>query len=283
MCERIIHQIWMQGLDRAPEYFRSYSKRIRDMHPDWPYMFWDEARIQSLVGTQDAWRSKYATFVHLHQRVDFAKLLIIFTHGGIVIDADAYTVRKLDSLFDEHADASLIVSEVRQFAKPVGWIQSLLGCGDTGKCINNGSYIGKARSRVLAAMIDRLLAVPGCEPSTGKMSCIQATTGPPVFHRLVREYARDPTSRVVVLEYTTLEPCLSTLCEISERTYVAHAHELTWCSPAFVWFVRLYVRHHAIVNVGVILFILMVLALISFLVYRIIARSTKKTPKNSGA
>ena len=49
-------------------------------------MLWDEARIQSLVGTQDAWRAKYATLVHLHQRVDFAKPLILFKHGGIVID-----------------------------------------------------------------------------------------------------------------------------------------------------------------------------------------------------
>ncbi len=49
-------------------------------------MLWDEARIQSLVGTRNAWRAKYATLVHLHQRVDFAKPLILFKHGGIVID-----------------------------------------------------------------------------------------------------------------------------------------------------------------------------------------------------
>jgi len=278
MCERIIHQIWMQGQHKAPDYFLSYSKRTRDMHPEWPYMFWDEPRIQSLVGTQDAWRAKYATFVHLHQRVDFAKLLILFTHGGIVIDADAYTIRKLDSLFDEHADASLIVSELRQFTRPVGWLHNLVSCGTTGTCVNNGCFIAKAGSRVLAMIIDRFLAVPGCEPGTGKMKCIQATTGPPVFHHLVRDYTRDPANRVVVLEYDKLEPCISTSCEISDRTYIVHAHEHTWFNPAFVRFVRIYLRHHEAFNVAVILLALMVLALISFLVYRVIARSTKKTP-----
>jgi mannosyltransferase OCH1-like enzyme len=276
MCERIIHQIWMQGHHKAPEYFLSYSKRIRDMHPEWPYVFWDEARIQSLVGTQGAWRAKYATFVHLHQRVDFAKLLILFTHGGIVIDADAYTVRKLDSLFDEHADASFIVSEVRQFAKPVGWIGNLVACGTAGTCVNNGCFIAKAGSRVLAMIIDRFLALPSCEPGTGKMECIKATTGPQVFHRLVREYAQDPANRLVVLEYDKLEPCISTSCEISERTYIVHAHEMTWFNPAFVSFVRIYLRHHAAVNVAAILFILIVLALGSFLAYRAVARRTQK-------
>lgn len=279
MCERIIHQIWMQGADQAPAYFRSYSQLIRDMHPAWPYMFWDEHRIQSLVGTRNSWRAKYATFVHLHQRVDFAKLLILFTHGGIVIDADAYTVRKLDSLFDQHADASLIVSELRRFPKPVGWIQSMATCREAGMCINNGSFIAKAGSRVLAMIIERFLALPRCEPGTGQTECIKDTTGPVVFHRLVRDYARDPSSGVVVLEYDQLEPCISSSCEITERTYVVHKHELTWLNPTWVFFVRLFFRHHVIVNVAAILLILIVLALISFVVYRAIARSTKKPKK----
>ena len=279
MCERIIHQIWMQGADQAPEYFLTYSKRIRDMHPEWPYMLWDEARIQSLVGSHDTWRAKYATFVHLHQRVDFAKLLILFTHGGIVIDADAYTVRKLDSLFAKHADASLVVSEVRQFAKPVGWIGSLVACGTTGTCINNGCFIAKASARVLALIIDRLVALPSCERGAGRMECIKATTGPHVFHRLVREYARDPANRIVVLEYDELEPCISTACEISERTYIVHAHEMTWFNPAIVRFVRLYLRHHAAVNVAVILLLIIILALGSFFVYRAVVRPTLRSSR----
>jgi mannosyltransferase OCH1-like enzyme len=238
------------------------------MHPEWPYMFWDEPRIRSLVGTQDAWRAKYATFVHLHQRVDFAKLLILFTHGGIVIDADAYTVRKLDSLFDEHADASLIVSEVKQFTKPVGWIHNLTRCKDTRTCINNGCFIAKVGSRVLAMIIDRFIALPSCEPGTEKVSCIQATTGPHVFHRLAREYARDSANRVVVLEYDKLEPCTSASCEITERTYVVHKHELTWCNPTWMFLSRLFFRHHAIVNTAAILILLMVLALILYSVYK---------------
>ena len=275
MCERIIHQIWMQGINQAPGYFLSYSRKIREMHPEWPYMFWDEARIQALVGTQEAWRAKYATFVHLHQRADFAKLLILFTHGGIVIDADAYTVRNLDSLLDEHADASLIVSEIREFATPVGWIGNLVACGTTGTCVNNGCVIAKAGSRVLAMIVDRLIALPSCRSGAYRTECIKATTGPHVFHRLVREYAKDPSNRLVVLEYDKLEPCISTSCDISERTYIVHAHEMTWFNPAFVSFVRLYLRHHDAVNIAAILLLLAVAALVAFFIYRAIARKRK--------
>jgi hypothetical protein len=125
-------------------------------------------------------------------------------------------------------------------------------------------------------IIDRLIALPRCRPSTGQMECIRATTGPHVFHRLVREYAQDPANRLVVLEYDKLEPCISTSCDISERTYIVHAHEMTWFNPAFVSFVRLYLRHHAAVNVAAILLMLMVLALISFSVYRVSMRPSPR-------
>lgn len=46
-----------------------------------------------------------------------------------MIDEAAYTVRKLGSMFDEHADASLVVSELRQLAKPAWWIHNLVACG----------------------------------------------------------------------------------------------------------------------------------------------------------
>jgi hypothetical protein len=92
----------------------------------------------------------------------------------------------------------------------------------------------------------------------------------------VREYAQDPANRLVVLEYDKLEPCISTSCDISERTYIVHAHEMTWFNPAFVSFVRLYLRHHAAVNVAAILLMLMVLALISFSVYRVSMRPSPR-------
>lgn len=237
---RIIHQIWMQGFDASPEYVRTNSSTIKEMHPEWTYTFWDAARIERLAGENAEWRETYASFTLLHQRVDFAKLLILYAFGGIVIDADAYTVRPLDALFDEFADADLVVSNVRRVPLPLGWVQNFLTCGIAEKCINNGSYIGKAGSHVLRYLISRLARLPNCE-SGSDFQRIQQTTGPKVFNALVHEYIRgSPHGTVVVLDSEVLEPCLGTLCEITDRTYVVHKHEMTWCSALITVPVRAY-------------------------------------------
>jgi mannosyltransferase OCH1-like enzyme len=227
---RKIHQIWMQGFDAAPAYVRSNARTIQEMHTGWEYTFWDEARIERLADANPEWRDKYASFTLLHQRVDFAKLLILYAFGGIVIDADAYTIRPLDTLFDELADADLVVSDLRLVPLPFGWVQNLILCG-VDRCLNNGSYIGKAGSHALAYMIRRIVELPSCAPSSNAR-CIDQTTGPDVFNKIVREYMRGAEhGTVVVLESDVMEPCLGSSCDITDRTYVVHKHEMTWFGP----------------------------------------------------
>jgi mannosyltransferase OCH1-like enzyme len=241
-AERIIHQIWMQGFDEAPEYVRSNSRVIREMHPhpEWEYMFWNAPQIERLVERSAEWREKYATYTLMHQRVDFAKLVILYTFGGIIVDADAYTIRPLDSLFDETVGADLVASNMRRVPLPFGWVQNFFICGFAEKCLNNGTYIAKARSHALAYMIRGLMRIPSC---TCGMSyqCIQQTTGPSVFHALLHEYARGAAhGTVVVLESEVLEPCLGSVCEITDRTYIVHKHEMTWMGALMTTLMRAY-------------------------------------------
>ena len=238
---RIIHQIWMQGLDVSPAYVRSNSRTIQDMHPEWSYMFWNAARIERLADENAEWREKYASFTLLHQRVDFAKLIILYAFGGIVIDADAYTIRPLDALFDEFADADLVVSNIRRVPLPFGWVQNFLICGIAGSCMNNGSYIGKAGSHVIRHIISGLTQIPNCA-SGSDFQRIQQTTGPKVFNALLHEYIRGaPHGNVVVLDSEILEPCIGTSCEITDRTYVVHTHKWTWCGALITVPMRAYV------------------------------------------
>jgi mannosyltransferase OCH1-like enzyme len=203
---------------------------IQAMHPEWEYTFWDEARIERLADSNAEWRDKYASFALLHQRVDFAKLLILYALGGIVIDADAYTIRPLDALFEELADADLVVSDLRLVPPPFGWVQNLIMCG-VERCLNNGSYIGKAGSPVLAYMIRRIAELPSCAQGSNAR-CINETTGPAVFNTIIREYMRGAAhGTVVVLESDVMEPCLGSSCDITDRTFVVHKHEMTWFGP----------------------------------------------------
>ncbi len=106
--------------------------------------------------------------------------------------------------------------------------------------MNNGSYIAKARSHALAHMIRGMVQIPCC-PSSSSFRCVQQTTGPPVFNTLLHEYARGAAhGTVLVLESEVLEPCLGSVCEITDRTYIVHKHEMTWMGPLMTTLLRVY-------------------------------------------
>ena len=136
--ETIIHQIWMQGENEIPEKLKKNMKRIKEMHvmhshSPWQYMFWDSTKIIELM-TKYHYISSYSAFTYLHQKVDFAKLVILYVYGGILIDMDAYTHQPLDRLFSRYSNEDFVVSKV----KTVNWLTNYIVCGDTDFCINNG-------------------------------------------------------------------------------------------------------------------------------------------------
>lgn len=259
------------------EKLAAYMNQNARMHPAWRYEFWDEPRIERLVAESDRWREKYATFGLLHQRVDFAKLLILYTHGGIVIDADAYTVRPLDALFDEHKGADFVASLLFRSPPPLGWVQSWIACKTTGSCVNNGSYAGKRGAHVLGLLIDRLVAIPPCA-GMGRADCIQQTTGPVVFSRLVQDYARAMQGKVVILEHDVLEPCIGALCNITDRTYVVHKHELTWCGPLQRELVRFYATYPTTSYVIVVATCLLFMLVVALILYKVLYKAIYRAP-----
>ena len=269
--ERNIHQIWMQGRDKVPAKLSVYMAQNASMHPAWNYEFWDEPRIERLVAGNDRWRDKYATFGFLHQRVDFAKLLILYTYGGIVIDADAYTVRPLDALFDEHKDADFVASLLFRSPPPLGWLQSWIACKTSGSCVNNGSYAGKRGSHALRYMIDHIVSLPVCT-NRSREDCIQQTTGPVVFSRMVREYARNH-GKAVILEHDSLEPCIGTTCNFTDRTYIVHKHEMTWCGPMMRELARFYMTYPTTSYVIVVSTCLIIIFVVTLILYKVIHKA----------
>jgi mannosyltransferase OCH1-like enzyme len=261
MIEKNIHQIWMQGIDKFPIKFQKYSKIIKDMHAlNWNYIFWDKNSIQNLMNEDENWKTKYKTFIYLHQKVDFAKLVILYKFGGIVIDADAYTIKPLDSLFDIHKDAELIVSFLKRDFLPIGNIQSLVTCNKFSECINNGNYIAKKESNILSYIIDEFINIPICSLEMEQMMCIKSTTGPYIFDKSINKYIKenDDSKSVVILPYVFLEPCFNKKCFITDETYIVHKHEMSWVNNI----AKFYVLYADFFNI----FTLFILSFILFLI-----------------
>ena len=183
--------------------------------------------------------NKIQNFYLSSSKVDFAKLVILYKFGGIVIDADAYTIKPLDSLFDIHKDAELIVSLLKRDFLPIGNIQSLVTCNKFSECINNGNYIAKKNSKILSYIIDQFINIPICSLNMEKMLCIKSTTGPYIFDKSINKYIKenDDFKSIVILPYVFLEPCFNKKCFITDETYIVHKHEMSWVNSIAKFYV----------------------------------------------
>jgi len=254
---KIIHQIWIQGENNIPEKFIGNLNKIREMHKDWEYKLWDEIKILQLLQNNKKLIDMYYKFDYLHQKVDYAKLIILYAYGGVCIDMDAYTIKPLDDLVEEYGDFDFIISNL----KDLGFIGNLNTCGKTTKCVNNGNFFGKPNAHIVKHIIEKVNN--NCYPFDIKMSCIQKTTGPRFFNHVISEYLKNKNiknkSSVKFLDYKLLEPCLMDFCDISDDTYIVHKHAGTWVSEFFKKIGRLYLSFPNFINFMIMFLILIVI------------------------
>ena len=225
---RKIHQIWMQGEELIPAKFKKYQNKIKNQHKGWEYKLWNELEIIDLIKkTNINWLEKYYKYEYMHQKIDLGKLVIMYIEGGIIIDMDAYTKKNLEELFEENEEYDFIISKMSH----VGYIGNYTSCGKIQQCINNGIFISKPKANILEYMINNM--ENNCGILDNKMRCINKTTGPIYFNKIIEIYQNEKMipnkSKIKILENEYLEPCTGTkLCNITNKTYVIHKHENTW-------------------------------------------------------
>ena len=241
---KIIHQIWIQGEDNIPSKYHKYVSQIKSMHNitnnsnvnngKWKYMLWDDIKIISLLRQDKELIDTYYKLEYLHQKVDFARYIILYMFGGIYIDMDAYTVKPLDNLFKKFKDYNLLVSKLNMndFEKNV--IQYH---------INNGIVVSKKGSIVLKDLIDTIVSNPHCKSYHNKMGCILATTGPYMFTQVMEKHLEKKNKEVIALENDYLEPCVLNICNETKNTYIKHMHEGSWYSDKIKSAGQMYLRN----------------------------------------
>ena len=235
---KIIHQIWMQGESNIPAKFKENMEKVKLMHPDWIFILWDEIKILKLIQNDYNLCKKYYKYNYLHQKVDFAKLIILYNYGGICIDADAYTIKPLDELLEKYKDYEFVVSNL----KSLGYFGNYVACGNFKSCVNNGNYFGKKNAQILKYLIENLNTK--CNMFQNKMWCINKTTGPDIFNKLIRKFIKNnPSYKIKFLNYDILEPCLMDYCYITDNTNIVHKHAGTWVNAFMKNIGRLYIGY----------------------------------------
>jgi mannosyltransferase OCH1-like enzyme len=224
MYEKIVHQIWLQGIDNVPTKFNKNIKSIKDYNPNYKYIFWDEISIINLMKQNNDYLKTYYKFIFMHQKIDFAKYVILYLFGGIYIDIDVECIKPLDQLTGKYPNYDTIMSHTSAYA-----LESYIVCGSS-SCYNNGIFITIKGSEVMKVLIDTVIENPDCTYYPTKhilqFSCVNDTTGPNFISKALKSH--DFKGKLLVLKNEYLEPCRDSICEITDNTYLVHRHELSW-------------------------------------------------------
>ena len=89
--------------DSIPERFKTFIQKIKDLHPDYNYMFYNDEDIEKFMNTNfPHLLSLYNNFKYNIQRIDLFRLLVIYKYGGFYFDIDVEIIKPLDELLDNN-------------------------------------------------------------------------------------------------------------------------------------------------------------------------------------
>jgi inositol phosphorylceramide mannosyltransferase catalytic subunit len=252
---KIIHQLWLQSEKYAPELFKKYTEKTKELNSNFTYIFWDESKILELIKDNTKYMKTYYAFTYMHQKIDYARYIILYTYGGIFIDMDAYTIKKLDSLYELVDKYDVVLSYL-----PLNILEATVACGKK-KCVNNGIILSKPKTDFMRLVINFITNNYECGSFTSQVSCITNTTGPVFLDKMIDKYKG--VSNIKILESEYLEPCIKNKCNITKNSYILHKHTRTWVPK------HMKVLHTFYFNNKIIIYIAIVI-LIIFIIYKFI-------------
>jgi mannosyltransferase OCH1-like enzyme len=237
---RQIHQIWFQGTDELSAEQRARMSKWVSMNPGYYYKCWNGTEMEKYIRVKlgKVGHKTYSSFVHMHQKIDFFKYVLLLKSGGCYIDMDVEPLKPIDTILTKLPDAEVIVStvDVNEFEK---WL--LIGQSDF---INNGVIFAAPNSDVMQHIVTTLVGMSyrkiSCKDNVTKIKCIQDTTGPAMFTRLCLKFKG--TKHLTILDSKYLEPCygLDKFCQPTKDAVTDHRHEQTWIPWLFRPLITIY-------------------------------------------
>ena len=250
MIPRNIHQIWLQGYKHLPEKYKIKAEKIKSFHEGWNYKLWSEKDILDLLDTEEEVKTYY-NLQYLHQKVDYARYIILYKIGGVYIDIDVDILKPLDGLLEMSKDYDLTVSKLN-----VSSPESYFVCMKQ-ECINNGIIFSKPKNNVLYELIRHIDKKHTCNFLDTKITCINNTTGPNIFSDIVMKH-----KNVLILEPEYVEPCFQGTCKITRNTFLIHQQDGTWFGGLFKSIIRFYFGNRLLCITGILLLFLFFIILV---------------------
>lgn len=100
---KIIHQIWYQGEENIPKDYPNYSWSWKEKNPEYQYILWDQFKIENILNNYFPYfKKQYDSYPKIIQKIDVAKLMILYIYGGIYVDMDSECLRNIDPLLENN-------------------------------------------------------------------------------------------------------------------------------------------------------------------------------------
>ncbi|KAK5061449.1 hypothetical protein LTR84_007992 [Exophiala bonariae] len=102
LIPKIIHQTYKN--ETIPERWKAAQQSCIDLHPDYEYMMWTDAKSEAFIEKEYAWfLPTFTGYKHPIQRADAIRYFVLAHHGGVYIDLDDGCKRRLDPLLSYNA------------------------------------------------------------------------------------------------------------------------------------------------------------------------------------
>lgn len=152
MIPKIIHYCWFghgKMSDKTLHYIESWKKHC----PDYQLKVWNEDNFDIHVNkfVREAYRNKKYAFV-----ADYARLLALYTEGGIYMDTDVEVIKPLDPLLKNNSflgfeDWNLIQTGIIGAEKGSEWLKNELDYYDNQSFIKwNGAFNITPNTQILS-------------------------------------------------------------------------------------------------------------------------------------
>ena len=104
MIPKIIHQIYFNLHNKEIEdipLFKTSSKRIKELHPDYEYILWTKQKCDDLVKEKLPQYYDFYTSMRFDiQRIDYMRFVLLHLFGGIYADLDLIPIQKFDRVLN---------------------------------------------------------------------------------------------------------------------------------------------------------------------------------------
>lgn len=201
MIPKKIHQMWLDKRDDkapAPDKYinnndnkgNKFCASFQQLNPTYEYKLWNMADVKELFASEpllQPWKDFWTQTIRFHiEKCDFARMAVVYIHGGVYADLDFYCHKPLDELI---ANRSFLWtydifnhSGAKQFLKSALLTKKY----KNQTSIFNGFFAAAPKHPILAEWMNYMMQNYKYDPDTNEVK-VHQTTGPGALGKFAKK------------------------------------------------------------------------------------------------